>query len=300
MLIAVTGARGQVGRAVVKELLEHGHRVRALMRTPWPECPEVCERVENLDLTDFDGVKQAIEGCDAVIHIANIPGPMDDNRPETFVNNITVNFNVMMACGLLGIDRVAFASSTCAGGYCRNYHYPAPPAFPLTEESPACPDDTYGISKLASELVAGRLCQRFPSLRVCSLRISWVTGESFYTEDAARLDREKPLRGYYGNLGTYVDERDAASAFRLAVEVPFDRVPAGAHVYYICHPQTRSPAPMTEFLAREFPGVPVREGTGPFDALESSQKAKRELGWEARNSWRQAVDSLSAAEGPRS
>ena len=46
MRVAVTGARGGVGKFVVQNLLDHGYQVRALTRGPWPACPGEAERIE--------------------------------------------------------------------------------------------------------------------------------------------------------------------------------------------------------------------------------------------------------------
>ena len=92
MKIALTGGRGWVGRHVYNEFLSHGYQLRLLVRTPWESYPEGAEVIEHLDLMDFEQVKKGLEGCDAVVHLANIPGPLNEERHETFQNNMCVNF----------------------------------------------------------------------------------------------------------------------------------------------------------------------------------------------------------------
>jgi len=57
--------------------------------------------------------------------------------------------------------------------------------------------------------------------------------------------------------------------------------------------------PNTEILAECFPSVPLRPGTGDFDTLLSIDKARRELGYAPRHSWRDTVAVPAGAE-PRS
>ena len=232
MKVAVTGGRGWVGQCVVTELIEHGHELRLLVRTPWKAYPQGAEVVTGVELTDFDQVKQAFAGCDAVMHLANIPGPLDENRPETFINNMTVNYNVLLAAGLLGIERVVMASSVCATGFCRNHHYPDPDYFPLDEEHPCRPDDTYGISKYLSEILAERMVQRFPFMVVPNLRITAVYDpEKSYAQLKARLGK-RDMGALNSNFGSYVDARDSARAFRMALTAPMQ----GAENFYILNP----------------------------------------------------------------
>ncbi len=80
--ILVTGATGFVGRRVVDELLGRGHRVVALVRTP-DDAAEVVGRVgadvrvgvvpRIGDVTRFDTLPAALEGVEAVVHLAAIP-----------------------------------------------------------------------------------------------------------------------------------------------------------------------------------------------------------------------------------
>lgn len=69
-LIAVTGASGFVGQAVVAALLAAGHRVRAISRSKTP----TRENIEAVaaDVTDADSLVPAFAGVDAVIHLVGI------------------------------------------------------------------------------------------------------------------------------------------------------------------------------------------------------------------------------------
>ncbi|MBO0821314.1 MAG: NAD-dependent epimerase/dehydratase family protein [Nocardiopsaceae bacterium] len=71
--ICVTGASGQAGRAVVRELLEHGYQVAATDIAPTRADLEA--DMLRADLADYGQALEALRGTEAVIHLANIPAP---------------------------------------------------------------------------------------------------------------------------------------------------------------------------------------------------------------------------------
>lgn len=71
---AVTGATGFVGRAVVRELREHGWHVRALVRDEGKArrvLPGTVELVRG-DVLDDGTLDRLVSGCDAVVHLVGI------------------------------------------------------------------------------------------------------------------------------------------------------------------------------------------------------------------------------------
>jgi nucleoside-diphosphate-sugar epimerase len=107
--ICVTGASGLAGRAVVRDLLEHGYDVAptdiAATRT------DMENGMVRADLTDYGQAVEALGGADAVVHMANIPAPGLYTPAVTFNTNITMNFNVFQAAATLKLNRVVWASS---------------------------------------------------------------------------------------------------------------------------------------------------------------------------------------------
>ena len=89
MRVAVTGANGKVGRAVVAELLKHtryavvavahrsvGSELAALAaRPPFRPQAKADVALKRADLTDYGQTVCALDGADAVIHLAAIPNP---------------------------------------------------------------------------------------------------------------------------------------------------------------------------------------------------------------------------------
>lgn len=71
MRILVTGATGMLGRAVVSTLTSSEHQVRALSRSQRAEPPGV-DWITG-DLTTGKGIERALDGVDAVIHLASAP-----------------------------------------------------------------------------------------------------------------------------------------------------------------------------------------------------------------------------------
>ena len=78
------------------------------------------------------------------------------------------------------------------------------------------------------------------------------------------------------------DVRDAAQAVRLALESQLK----GAEVFIIANADSVMSRKSTELMAETFPDVAFRQEVAPHEALMSSEKAKRLLGFEPQHSWR--------------
>src|ERR1700735_3648016 len=107
--ICVTGASGRAGRAIVRDLLQHGYQVAATDIAASQH--DLGVDILRADLTDYGQALEALQGADAVVHMANIPAPGLHTQAVTFNTNITMNFNVFMAAAHLDMARVVWASS---------------------------------------------------------------------------------------------------------------------------------------------------------------------------------------------
>jgi uncharacterized protein YbjT (DUF2867 family) len=74
MEVLVTGATGFLGRRVVRELLDRGHRVRALVHTPGREAlfPQGAVTVHQGSVSRPESLAAACRGADAVVHLVAI------------------------------------------------------------------------------------------------------------------------------------------------------------------------------------------------------------------------------------
>ena len=70
----VTGATGFVGRSVTRRLAERGHAVRALVRDPAAAgfVAELGVELVAGDITNDEGLNEAVAGCEAVVHLVGI------------------------------------------------------------------------------------------------------------------------------------------------------------------------------------------------------------------------------------
>ena len=171
MKVLVTGATGQVGCRLVRQLLGRNHEVRG---TVWAGAPEAeLERVSGLDielrkgdLLDLDYVRRAVEGTDAVIHTANLVGPH-------FENNVSTTLQVSRACGEAAdrLDRFIYVSSS--GVFPNDSHVLAPVYHPVDENHPKRATSEYNLSKLIGEQLT-ELAARRTGLRTVIVRPSHV------------------------------------------------------------------------------------------------------------------------------
>jgi UDP-glucose 4-epimerase len=270
MQIAITGASGGIGRAVVALALEQQHTVVAIDRV----APEAHEGVTAVpaDVADYEALEAAFVGCEALIHLAAIPAP--GTHPDHIVhnNNVVGSYNAMLAAAQQGIRRICQASSVNAIGhsYSREARYDY---FPIDEQHPTYNEDPYSLSKWICEQQADSLCRRYEDLRIASLRFHWVVPSI-----------ELPRSRYYEyrdniqpkHLLAWTHLAAAARACLAGVSADF----TGHETFFIIAPNTvADDLPTLEFVQRYYPHVPVRGDLSGHRSLFDSSKAERLLGW---------------------
>lgn len=290
--VCVTGASGTAGRAVVRELREHGYEVAAtdLAATR----AELEAGMLRADLTDYGQAVQALEGTETVVHLANIPAPGLSTPAVTFNANLAMNFNVFHAAPRIGVRRVVWASSETTlglpfGGGSNDVRFmeaegASPRYAPVDEDHYPVPTTTYALSKVASETIAGQIAQ-WSGIPFVALRFSniFVSGE--YSE-LPSIWSDPHVRKW--NLWGYVDARDVAAACRLALEAPADSV-AGSPSFVIAAADTVMNRSSSGLLDEVFPDVPLTRELGEFDSLLATDRARQAIGYEPQHSWRDHV-----------
>jgi dihydroflavonol-4-reductase len=154
MLLLVTGGTGYVGSHTLAALVDGGHRVRVLARSPEripaALAPVGVDDVETAigDVTDPAAVERALEGCDAVLHAASVFSMDARGAEEMRAVNVRGTEIVLGTAHRLGLDPIVFVSSALA-------LLPPADGVVLTAESPVGkPGWPYCRSKADSELVA--------------------------------------------------------------------------------------------------------------------------------------------------
>lgn len=271
--IVVTGGSGKAGRAVIRDLLEHGYGVLNVDLIPPKE--ELCPFLE-VDLADMGQTFEVLNGARAVVHLGAIPAPGRRPEGETFRNNTMSTYNVFSAAVSLGLERVVWASSETTLGL--PFDREKPSYAPIDEEHPLYPESSYALSKVISEEMARQL-NRTSGIPFVGLRFSNIMEPHDY-ERFPGFWEDPVLRKW--NLWGYVDARDVAQSCRLGLEADV----RGAEAFIIAAADTVMNRPNADLMSEVYPGVPLRVGTGDFDTLLSIGRARDLLGYAPDHSWR--------------
>lgn len=169
MKIAVTGANGFVGRAMVRHLCEKGHEVVAVVRdqeTVPVKFPEgTMRRVSDFSRADL---RNCFSGVEAVIHLAGkrlIPAA-EGFRPF-WEANVRLTEIVILAAREAGVPRFSQASSLSV--------YSVKNQMPCKECDVPIPAGFYGLSKLTCEYIASTYARSYP-IRINALRLAGILG----------------------------------------------------------------------------------------------------------------------------
>jgi nucleoside-diphosphate-sugar epimerase len=284
--VAVTGGAGRIGTSVVKALLARGHEVIALDRRQPRE--RLC-KFHFVDLRIREYVQPVLEGCNAVVHLGEIPHLNSGASPEeTYADNTRIGANVMQTTADLGIKRLIY-TSTCQVYGAWGWPICAPASLPIDESLPLRPQNAYAASKVANEGYS-RVLADTTDMSVTVIRMPWVV-----QEDHERMrrwvarDPNAPVEG----LGTYVHVSDVARAYVLAVE----KGEPGWQPYHLSAAKVRLNIGLHEFLERHFPTWPKL----PSDWPEQKSpllltRAQTGLGWEPTWDFRDAMAESAAAK----
>jgi len=293
MRIAVTGGSGLVGRAIVRRLAERHDVVNidlfdfgadacdlkptGVERSPTEPAPSV--QYAHADILDLTTLSRAIDGAQAVVHAAAIPGPAFGSEDDILNVNVEGTRNVAVAADEAGVRRFVFISSDSVLGFVFSKGRVQPNYFPVDEAHPLAPTEAYGRSKLMAETVLARHAGR--TTTVISLRPPWVWVPEEY-EKLRRLTRAPA--DWSGGLWAYVHGDDLARAVERAVTLEIE---PGFHAVYVAAPDNGTVVPTAQLVRDYFPDVSVRKELPEFGSLVSSSRLESLLGFVPTMSWRE-------------
>jgi uncharacterized protein YbjT (DUF2867 family) len=107
--VLVTGATGFVGPAVANAISDAGHDVRVLERRPGAAAQAGVHDAATVrgDMTDADSLREALQGCDAVVHLVAIR----QGRPEQFQRVMVEGTRNLIAACDAGVQRFVLMSA---------------------------------------------------------------------------------------------------------------------------------------------------------------------------------------------
>lgn len=158
MKILITGADGFIGSHLTEALVRQGHDVRAFVLynsfNSWGWLDHCAQDVHGKfqvfpgDIRDPNGVRTAMKGCDAVLHLAALIAiPYSYHSPDTYIDtNIKGTLNIVQAARDLGVAKVVHTSTSEVYGTAR--------FVPITEDHPLQGQSPYSASKIGADQIA--------------------------------------------------------------------------------------------------------------------------------------------------
>ncbi|MFM7949516.1 MAG: NAD-dependent epimerase/dehydratase family protein, partial [Actinomycetales bacterium] len=171
MKVLVTGGAGYIGSHIADLLQTNGYKVRI-----FDDFSNGLDRrttgftdIYRGDITDRAAVLEAIEGVDAVIHLAakKAVGESVSNPLKYYSNNVGGTMNLLAAMSLKKVKKIVFSSSAAV--------YSPSEKSAIEEADPTEPLSPYGATKLLSEQLISKVSQA-EDFSTISLRYFNVVG----------------------------------------------------------------------------------------------------------------------------
>lgn len=320
-IVLVTGGSGFIGVHVILQLLAAGHEVRTTIRRPDREADVLAMLREGgaastaplsfwtAELTRDEGWRQAIEGCDYVLHVASpVPAYVPHDENELIVPARDGTLRVLRAARDSGIKRVVLTSSFAAIGYGHAHR-----SEPFDERDWSNLESADAQPYIKSKTLAERAAWEFVAREGAGMELAVINsvmilgpvlGPDFSSSIAiikALLDGQVPAapKVHFG----LVDVRDVAELHLRAMTAPAAR----GERFLAVSGEPMSILDMADVLRRnlgerarrmprfELPDWAVRLAAYGIPRLRavvpmlgkvrqsSSAKATRRLGWQARS-----------------
>ena len=292
--ILVTGGAGYIGSVAATVLIDQRHEVVVFDDLSTGHKDAVDPRASFLEgsLLDLSALKQAAQGCAAVMHFAgkSLVGE-STQKPDLYREvNVGGTANLLAAMNSAGVERLVFSSSAAT--------YGQPTSDLITEDSPAAPTNPYGQTKLeidqmisASKLSAISL-RYFNVAGALQTKHGWISerhaNETHLIPNVRKATGENPLKIFGTDWDTpdgtcvrdYVHVVDLIDAHILALE----KLTSHHEIINIGSGRGNSVREVIstseKVLGRKIATVdaPRRDGD-PARLVASIDKAKKVLGW---------------------
>lgn len=159
MKVFITGHTGWVGTIAVRHL--HAAGIPVVGLAMHEKEMEGVEKAYLGSTTNYELLKEAMTGCDAVLHLAAYHMPFDAPEQDLFDVNVRGTFNVFKACAELGIKQITVASSPNAVGYNFGTKGHDLSYLPVDGSHPLYTTDPYSYSKECIESIGQYFHRRY-------------------------------------------------------------------------------------------------------------------------------------------
>jgi nucleoside-diphosphate-sugar epimerase len=228
----VTGGSGYIGALLVRELSDAGHEVRVLDSLLHGQEDIAAEQeragvmVVRGDVRDAEARRRALDGADAVVHLAAIVGDPACALDPALSDEVNVGAteSLVADAAAAGVERLVFAST------CSNYGRMADPTVPITEDGELRPVSLYAEQKVGMEkLILGGATEHF---RPTCLRFATVYGvgrrmrfDLTVNEFTRELWADRELEVFGEQFWRpYIHVRDAGRAVATVLEASVEQV----------------------------------------------------------------------------
>ncbi|OXM82992.1 NAD-dependent epimerase/dehydratase family protein [Paenibacillus rigui] len=304
--VLVTGGAGRLARYTIEYLLERNYQVTAFdVISPDAETfPKEVQFIKG-NLTSLEDNLRAmhLSDADAIIHLGAIthdttmqPGSVRIQRmpeDETMRVNTMGTYYLMDAARRFHVKTVVAASSYYVLGLGFRIsnkpfqvHY-----LPIDEEHPLQPEDSYSLSKLFNEETLKAFGLAY-GIRTVAFRLNGVDypfQRHMYKYNTTPEARPNHVGGPIGTTHQYIDPRDAAQAFTLALEANNLEL---FEAFYL-HTDSRHWEDTKTVIERHWPDLKQLAGNLiGTEGLITCRKLREKLGYQPQYSWRNPRDDF--------
>jgi len=273
--ILLVGPNGNIGKALIPELLRLGYEVRALQYRSTVEPRDGLEVVHGNTL-DRPAIEAAMAGVDAVCHLIRATGPGDTAFEKWFNCAVAGTANLLETAAKSGLKRYIAGSADNVFGHVTIPHYDT-----INENSPKrFADGHYGLFKIVEEEMCRQYFLGFDvPIVITRFGLTW-TRETVYSAAGSldrknqriikRLDRHgQPLVRHDGHVSDAVQGILLSLQHDEAVGEDFNLVAAAPY----------SATELCEILSSKYDWTVVEQETDWYSWTLSCEKARSMLGY---------------------